>query len=42
MAAAMVLHMADLSADNITGTIRVVPDYNPTQPVLLPEWLRAA
>jgi len=42
MAAAMVLHMADLSAENITGTIRVVPDYNPTQPVLLPEWLRAA
>lgn len=42
MAAAMVLHMADLSAENITGTMRVVPDYNPTQPVVLPEWLGVA
>lgn len=42
MAAAMVLHMADLSAENITGTIRVVPDYNPTQPFVLPDFLRVA
>lgn len=42
MAAAMVLHMADLSRREVTGTARVVPDYNPTQPMRLPEFLRAA
>lgn len=42
MAASMVLHMADLSRAEITGTIRTVPDYNPTQPMLLPQFLRAA
>lgn len=42
MAAAMVLHMADLSRAEIAGTVRSVPDYNPTQPMLLPDFLRAA
>lgn len=42
MAAAMVLHMADLSSDQVKGTIRVVPDYNPMQQVVLPEWLMAS
>lgn len=42
MAAAMVMHMADLSRREITGTTRSVPDYNPTQPVRLPDFLRAA
>lgn len=42
MAAAMVLHMADLSARTVRGTERDIPDYNPTQPVVLPSWLGAA
>lgn len=42
MAAAMVMHMADLSRAEITGTVRTVPDYNPTQPIELPTFLRAA
>jgi hypothetical protein len=42
MAAAMVLHMADLSSMAVRGSVRTVPDYNPTQPVRLPDWLRAA
>jgi len=40
MAASMVLHMADLSRAEITGTVRTVPDYQPTQPIVLPEFLR--
>lgn len=39
MAASMVLHMADMSAEAVHGTIRVVPDYNPTQPMELPTFL---
>lgn len=42
MAAAMVLHMADLSRAEITGSVRTVPDYNPQQPMKLPEFLGAA
>lgn len=42
MAASMVMHMADLSAASIKGTVRTIPDYNPTQPMVLPEFLRAA
>lgn len=42
MAAAMVLHMADLSSEQVKGSNRVIPDYNPTQPVVLPEWLKAS
>jgi hypothetical protein len=39
MAASMVLHMADMSAEAVHGTTRVVPDYNPTQPMMLPSFL---
>jgi hypothetical protein len=42
MAAAMVLHMADLSSQQVRGMVRTVPDYNPQQPVLLPDFVRAA
>jgi len=42
MAAAMVLHMADLSSATVRGMVRTRPDYNPTQPVILPTFLRAA
>ena len=42
MAASMVLHMADMSAEAVHGTIRVVPDYNPTQPMELPAFLEEA
>ncbi|MCE5182494.1 MAG: helicase [Betaproteobacteria bacterium] len=42
MAAAMVLHMADLSRAEITGSVRTVPDYNPQQLMKLPEFLGAA
>lgn len=42
MAAAMVLHMADLSSEAVRGAERAIPDYNPTQPVRLPNWLGAA
>ncbi len=42
MAAAMVMHMSDLSRAEITGTVRTVPDYNPTQPIVLPDFVRAA
>lgn len=41
MAAAMVLHMADLNAANVRGMVRDRPDYAPTQPMLLPEWIAA-
>lgn len=39
MAAAMVMHMADLSAAEITGQVRDKPDYNPMQPMALPQWI---
>lgn len=42
MAAAMVRHMADLSSQQVRGTVRTVPDYNPMQPLVLPDFLRAA
>lgn len=42
MAAAMVRHMADLSADTIRGTVRDKADYQPAQPVRLPSWIRSA
>ena len=42
MAAAMVLHMADLSSQEVKGTLRTIPDYNPTQPFVLPDWLVAS
>ena len=42
MAAAMVMHMADLSSDAVRGSVRDVPDYNPQIPVQLPAFVRAA
>lgn len=42
MAAALVRHMADLSAAEVRGAERTIPDYNPQQPVKLPEWIGAA
>ena len=42
MAASMVMHMADLSAASIRGTVRTVPDYNPTQDMILPTFLGEA
>lgn len=42
MAAAMVRHMADLSSAEVRGSARAVPDYNPTQPLVLPDWIGAA
>ncbi len=42
MAAAMVKHMADLSSAAVRGMVRTVADYNPTQRIILPDFLRAA
>jgi hypothetical protein len=42
MAAAMVLHMADLSSEAVRGSVRDTPYYNPTQPVKLPAFLEVA
>jgi hypothetical protein len=42
MAASMVLHMADLSSEAVRGTVRVIPDYNPQQPMVLPAFLGAS
>lgn len=42
MAAAMVMHMADLSSEAVRGIVRDTPDYNPLIPVKLPSFLEAA
>jgi hypothetical protein len=42
MAAAMVLHMADLSSEAVRGSVRETPNYNPQQPVQLPAFLEVA
>ncbi|KHJ56284.1 helicase [Aureimonas altamirensis] len=42
MAAAMVRHMAGLSSAEVRGSVRTVPDYNPMQPFVLPDWLGVA
>ena len=42
MAASMAMHMADLSSEEIRGTARTIPDYNPMQPMALPQFLSAA
>ena len=39
MAAAMVLHMADLTSNAIKGSIRDIPDYNPKIPMMIPQWI---
>jgi hypothetical protein len=42
MAASMVMHMADLSATNVRGMVRDRPDYFPTVPVIIPDFVRSA
>ena len=42
MAAAMVMHMADLSSEAVRGMVRDTPNYNPTQPIRLPAFLECA
>ena len=42
MAAAMVAHMADLSATNVRGMVRDRPDYDPQKPMQIPSWIGAA
>lgn len=42
MAAAMILHMADLSSEAVRGMVRDTPAYNPQIPVQLPSFLEAA
>ena len=39
MAAAMVAHMADLSSVAVRGMVRDRPDYDPKQPVIIPDFL---
>lgn len=39
MAAAMVLHMADLSSAIVRGSVRDRPDYNPQVPMKIPAWV---
>lgn len=39
MAAAMVMHMADLSSQEVRGMVRDRPDYNPQIPMSVPAWL---
>lgn len=39
MAAAMVMHMADLSSAVVRGTVRDRPDYNPQVPMTIPAWI---
>jgi hypothetical protein len=40
MAAAMVMHMADLSSAEVRGSVRDRPDYNPTIPMEIPSWIK--
>lgn len=42
MAAAMVLHMADLSSAAVRGAVRDTPAYQPRTPITLPSFLEAA
>jgi hypothetical protein len=42
MAAAMVMHMADLSSAAVRGSVRDNPDYDPQQPVVIPTFLERA
>lgn len=39
MAAAMVMHMADISSASIRGSVRDRPDYDPQKPVIIPPFL---
>lgn len=42
MAAAMVMHMSDLSSAAVRGSVRDKPNYDPQQPVKLPPFLEMA
>lgn len=42
MAAAMVMHMADISSAAVRGSVRDTPKYDPQQPVILPSFLEIA
>ncbi|AHE56025.1 helicase [Sphingomonas sanxanigenens] len=42
MAAAMVMHMADMSSAAVRGSVRDTPAYDPRQPIILPNFLEAA
>ena len=42
MVDAMVAHMADLTAQSLKGSVRTQSKYNPTQPMIIPAWLRRA
>lgn len=42
MAASMVLHMADLSSENVRGMVRDRPDYDPQQIMDIPAWIGEA
>ena len=42
MAASMVAHMADLSSQSVRGMVRDTAEYFPSQPVVLPDFMRAA
>jgi len=42
MAAALVHHMADLSSQSVRGLVREIPNYFPTQPMVIPSWLGEA
>ena len=42
MAAALVLHMADLSSVAVRGLARDRPDYFPSEPMVIPSWLENA
>lgn len=39
MMAGMVMHMRDLSTKAVRGTLRDTPNYNPTQPIIVPKWI---
>jgi hypothetical protein len=39
MMAAMCMHMKDLSARAVRGSVRDTPNYNPTQPIIVPKFL---
>lgn len=42
MAAAMVMHTASISSSIIRGMVRDTPDYQPKQPMIIPNWIGAA
>lgn len=42
MAAALVVHMADISSLEVRGLARTRPDYDPQLPMKIPNWLEAA